>query len=148
MNDTTRLRRLATVLLAVYAVAVILVVAWPTPVDAGNREWLSHIFKALHSRHLLMFFGYAQLEFAANVVMFTPLGLLVGVLFGRRHWAWAIALGCGVSTLIELLQYFLLPGRYGTVDDVIANTLGALIGALLARAFLTRRMPATDAQRS
>lgn len=140
VKDTVRMRRLAAVLLAVYAVAVIVVVAWPTPVDAGNHEWLTRVFKALHSRNLLMFFGYPQLEFGANVVMFVPFGLLVGVLLGRERWAWAIALGSGVSTVIELLQFFLLPGRFGTVDDVIANTSGALIGALLARSFLARQV--------
>lgn len=139
-SDTTRIRRVAAVLLAVYAVAVIVVVAWPTPVDAGSHAWLSGVLKSLHSRHLLMFLSYPLIEFTSNVIMFVPLGLLVGVLFGRRRWAWAIALGCGVSALIELLQFLLLPGRFGTIDDVIANTLGALIGALIARSILAWRI--------
>ncbi len=133
------MRRLAAVLLVIYAVAVIVVVAWPTPVDATSHSWIQRVLKAFHSRDVLMFLGYRQVEFTANVVMFVPLGLLVGVLFGRRYWAWAIALGCAVSALIELLQFLLLAGRFGTVDDVIANTLGALIGALMARSFLAWR---------
>jgi glycopeptide antibiotics resistance protein len=86
-----------------------------------------------------MFIGYPQIEFLANVLMFVPLGLLVGVLFGRRFWALAILLGFSASACIEFAQFVLLPGRYGTVDDVIANTLGALVGALLARKFLNVR---------
>lgn len=148
MNDTTRMRRLAAVLLVVYAVAVIVVVAWPAPVDAGGQGWIARVLHGLHSRHLLMFLSYALIEFTANVVLFVPLGLLVGVLFGRRHWAWAIALGCGVSATIELLQFLLLPGRFGTIDDVIANTLGALIGALMARSFLAWRVRRGDARRN
>lgn len=94
-----------------------------------------------------MFVGYPQLEFSANVFLFVPFGVLVGVLFGRRRWAWAVALGCAASATIEGLQFALLPGRFGTVDDVIANTLGAIIGALIARAILTRRGHTTVSSR-
>ena len=127
----------AAVLLAVYAVVVLVIVAWPTPVDAGSQgEWLKHVLKALHDRRLLVFLGYPQVEFLANVVMFVPLGLLGGVVLGRGRWGWIILAGFAASGLIETLQFFFIAGRYGTVDDVVANTLGTLVGALVARRIL------------
>ena len=123
-------------LLAVYGVVVILIVAWPVPVDKDAHGFILKVLRLLHERDVLMFLGYTQIEFIANVAMFVPLGLLVGVLFGRHHWGWAVGVGFAASSAIEVGQFVLLPGRYGTIDDVIANTLGALVGALLAGAFL------------
>ncbi len=117
---------------------MLLIVAWPTPVDAPSHSTLLALLKAVHRLRVLMFIDYPQVEFLANVAMFVPLGLLVAVLFGLRRWAFAVLLCFGVSSLIETAQFFFLPGRYGTVDDVIANTLGALVGALLARVWLRR----------
>jgi hypothetical protein len=68
-----------------------------------------------------------------NVVLFLPLGFL-----GRRipglatggvaRWA---ALGGGCSLVIEVAQLF-LAGRYPTATDVLANALGAALGAWLS----------------
>ncbi|MGA1835705.1 VanZ family protein [Herbiconiux sp. 11R-BC] len=132
-------RPIAAGLLIAYSLVVLLIVAWPTPVDAPSHSTLLALLRAVHKLHVLMFINYAQVEFLANVAMFVPLGLLIGVLFGRHRWGFAVLICFGVSSLIETAQFFLLPGRYGTVDDVIANTLGALVGALLARAWLRRR---------
>lgn len=131
-------RRVAAGLLAAYSLAVVVIVAWPTPVDREAHGLIIRVLKGLHRRDLLMFLGYPQLEFLANVAMFVPLGLLVGILFGRRLWGLAVLLGFGVSAAIELFQFVVLPDRFATVDDVIANTLGALVGALIAGAVLRR----------
>ncbi|WP_374854732.1 VanZ family protein [Herbiconiux liangxiaofengii] len=129
---------MAAVLLAAYSVLVLVIVAWPTPVDQKAHGYIIRLLREAHDHHVLMFVGYAQVEFSANVAMFVPLGLLLGVLLGPRRWGYAILIGFALSSTIELLQFALLPGRYGTVDDVIANTSGAVIGALLARSFLRR----------
>lgn len=124
---------------------MLLVVAWPTPVDQKAHGWITRVLQAAHDRHVLMSLGYGQVEFLANVAMFVPLAALLGVVLGPRRWGWAVLIGFAVTSTIELLQFALLPGRYGTVDDVIANTAGAVIGALLARSFLrweaARRAP-------
>ncbi|MCS5735546.1 VanZ family protein [Herbiconiux daphne] len=148
LNNPTITRRVAAVLLAAYGLVVILIVAWPVPVDKDAHGFILKLLRLLHERDLLMFLGYAQIEFTANVAMFVPIGVLVGVLFGRRHWGWAVGVGFAASSAIELAQWVLLPGRYGTPDDVIANTLGTLVGALLAGSFLrhqARQQQATDA---
>jgi hypothetical protein len=67
-----------------------------------------------------------------NVVLFLPLGAglaWLGVAFLPA------ALGAGaVSLSVELLQYFVVRGRDGTLGDVITNTTGAVLAFQLVRA--------------
>lgn len=67
-------------------------------------------------------------EFAANVALFAPLGILV-TLAMRRAWA-GVAAGVVLSAGAEVAQ-LLLPGRTASARDVLANVLGAALGALL-----------------
>jgi glycopeptide antibiotics resistance protein len=70
-----------------------------------------------------------------NVVLFIPLGVLIGAWLGRRtgQGAWrAILLLAAISASFEMLQLF-IPGRVTSIDDVTANTLGGAFGVLLAR---------------
>ena len=64
-----------------------------------------------------------------NVGIFAPLGFFPPLLWKRwRKWYKATLLGLGVSVIIECLQVFTF--RSVDVDDVILNTLGALLGYL------------------
>ncbi|SFA83467.1 Glycopeptide antibiotics resistance protein [Nocardioides alpinus] len=63
-----------------------------------------------------------------NVVLFVPLGALAVVLT-RAAWWWVVAAAALTSGLIELAQWEWL-ARVGDWHDVVANTLGALIGAV------------------
>jgi glycopeptide antibiotics resistance protein len=86
----------------------------------------------LHRHGLPEFVNYGVLEFLANIAMFVPIGLLVALLFGPRWW-WAAFFVCAaLSVSIELYQYLLLPDRFATVRDVIANSTGGLIGTFIA----------------
>ena len=68
-------------------------------------------------------------EMLANVMLFVPLGLgLPFVLKKVRFWKVAAA-GFGCSLFIELVQPFL--PRQGDIDDVICNTVGAVVGFIL-----------------
>ncbi|WP_058954819.1 VanZ family protein [Kocuria rhizophila] len=77
------------------------------------------------------------LQVVFNVVLFLPWGLLVRGFF-KRGWVLATVTGFLGSLLIEVTQYtgpwFLYPCSYrlADVDDLIMNTLGGLLGALLA----------------
>ena len=71
-----------------------------------------------------------------NVVLFFPAGLLFCDILPRRaggalRVACSAALGAVCSAGIEAAQYFFSLGRAET-DDVIHNTLGMLLGALVA----------------
>ena len=73
-------------------------------------------------------YGVAASPFepVSNVLLFIPLGILLASLAWR--WFAVLALGLGLSLVIETTQYLLNQGRTADVDDVIENTLGALIG--------------------
>ncbi len=79
------------------------------------------------------FWSYAEWarlgeQVIANVILFIPVGFLLGWEIGRK----AIPAAALHSAAIELLQ---LVTRRGLceLDDVIHNTLGAVIGVLLAK---------------
>lgn len=62
-----------------------------------------------------------------NVVVFIPVGLLLGIAFKQVTCWKALLIGCSISVTIESLQFFLMRG-FSEVDDVMHNTLGCLIG--------------------
>jgi glycopeptide antibiotics resistance protein len=68
-----------------------------------------------------------------NIVAFMPVGLLLGA--GVRRRGWLLVAGCGLalSALIETLQA-LLTSRVSDIDDLLLNTLGALLGYSLYHA--------------
>ncbi|MDR2255271.1 MAG: VanZ family protein [Arthrobacter sp.] len=75
-------------------------------------------------------------QLALNVLLFIPLGVL-GVRLLGWHPIATVLFGFGVSLAIEATQYTGLFGlfcryRVADVGDLITNTLGALIGVLLA----------------
>jgi VanZ family protein len=55
------------------------------------------------------------------------------------HWANWVAYGFLGSGLVELVQGVILPARSAEFVDVVANTTGALVGALVALAVRRRR---------
>ncbi len=65
-----------------------------------------------------------------NVVLFIPVGMLLGIAFKQATWWKALLIGCGISVTIESLQFFLMRG-FSEVDDVMHNTLGCAIGFLI-----------------
>ena len=72
-------------------------------------------------------------QFGMNIALFIPMGLLLPVLHGRltrlRSVAWAgFLISCGIETLQFAITMVLATGRSTDIDDVIANTLGAVIG--------------------
>ncbi|MGD8215860.1 VanZ family protein [Aestuariimicrobium sp. Y1814] len=84
------------------------------------------------------------LAHALNVLLTVPLGLLARLGLPRLPW-WTIPLGVLVlSASIELAQWLLPLGREGTVADVLTNTLGGLVGALLGQWWLSRHAQGAD----
>lgn len=68
-----------------------------------------------------------------NVLFFIPLGVLFGLYFKRKVMARSLLAGAIVSICIELLQLVTRTGTCET-DDVICNTLGCIMGALMVYA--------------
>lgn len=135
---TWRSRRFATGLATAYGVALALVGFWGSPVDAAGGPWLTRALAAAHGHGLPERLDYAAVESLANVVYFVPLGLLVVLLAGARWWWAAIAAGLVVSACIETGQALFLPARTATIDDVVANGVGAVLGAVVGVLLLSR----------
>jgi hypothetical protein len=126
---TRSLTRLALAIGVPYVVALAAIAFWPTPVDAGVRGDLGRV-TSWFARHGLPMVDYAFIESTANIALFVPLGLLLALnLRLRRAWV-AVAVGAVVSSLIEAGQLLFLSARFATVDDVVMNTSGALLGAV------------------
>ncbi len=62
-----------------------------------------------------------------NVVVFIPIGLLLGFVFKVQRWRIVLIVGVFISLSIEALQFSLKRGCT-EFDDVMHNTLGCLIG--------------------
>jgi glycopeptide antibiotics resistance protein len=91
-------------------------------------------------------FTYLFVDVLGNVAVFIPFGAALAVATlprrrnGRRHhlWLWWLGVtGAGLllSLFIEIAQ-LAIPSRVTDVDDVILNTLGTAVGALLVSVFL------------
>src|SRR5215212_2152530 len=71
---------------------------------------------------------YSSLDnFVANILLFLPVGFFYRLATARRG---AFLLGAGLSLSIETMQLF-IPARTSTVMDILANALGAGLGAVL-----------------
>ncbi|WP_134195698.1 VanZ family protein [Curtobacterium sp. PhB25] len=126
---TGRSRRVAMWLAAAYGVAVVLVGFWGSPVDAAAGPTLDRVIAIAHRHGAPDWFGYGTIESLSNVVFFVPLGLLVVLLAGARWWWAGAAAGLAASACIETAQALFLPARTSSIDDVLANGLGAVLGA-------------------
>jgi glycopeptide antibiotics resistance protein len=83
-------------------------------------------------------------ELFGNVLLFAPFGFLLPLLVpAMRRWWRALAAGAAVSLAIELYQLAWPGVRKTSVDDVLLNALGALVGLAVLRlteAFRGRRL--------
>lgn len=119
----------------------------PTPVDRGRGGDIRAFLDVLHGMGLPESFGYLELEFTANIIMFVPLGFFFALL-GTGRWVWAaILFPLALSTGIELAQLLFLPERFADVSDIVANTLGGWLGVALA-VLVPRRLRSGSAQES
>ena len=134
------------VTLLAYIVVVLVITMWPSPPDPGSNPLLLRLLDWAHGAGLPAAFDLVTAEVVANVAMFVPLGLLLATSARvSRPWL-AVAVGLALSAAIETVQ-IALPGRHPTVQDVVANTAGAALGAaavVAVRALRRRRARRTS----
>ncbi|MER6769383.1 VanZ family protein [Streptomyces bacillaris] len=128
---------------ALYATAVASLTFFPLWIYGGayrnEAEWIGQIQPV----PLLL----ADITMVPNVIMFLPLGFLLPLLFpritrGRTVLACAlISLGIEVTQLLQYIAF--AHGRAVDINDLIANTLGGLLGYAVLRA--ARRAATTRA---
>ena len=108
----------------------------PAPYDPEIGGVVAAILEAAASWRPTSWITFDVVESASNVVLFVPLGMLV-VLWGGRWWQ-GVLIGLAVSGVIETAQLLFLPTRVADVRDLVANTGGAAIGAIVTAAGLHR----------
>lgn len=126
----SRVRTLAWVGLIAYAAFLALVLLSPssqTQSDgAGHLASLAQGLGVSPARAT-----QSRAEFVANAMLLMPLAALGSMVWPASTWrdwtAWSFVIASGV----ELFQGLFLPGRDATMIDIVANTLGGLLGALV-----------------
>lgn len=123
------------------------------PVPSGDYTCVGAVLDPLQSiRDVLdpanagggMLGNSAVQQLVLNVALFVPWGVLVRMLWRRGVVVTALS-GLGISLLVEATQltgvWGVFPCAYRLFDtsDLLTNTLGAVIGSLLAIPFLRRR---------
>ena len=151
MSKDVVIRKPITVLLwLLTTVAIIAVTVWMAGRSYENFEPipfddLRYVAKRLAERpistHIL---AVIIVPMIANVLLFVPWGFLAFITFYTvdrptlQTYVLTILLGFSFTLAIEGWQYF-LPSRVADVNDVIWNTSGTILGALLGHARLRVR---------
>ena len=88
----------------------------------------------IKARINLIPFNVIDRSFFLNILMLIPLGFLVPLIWkDYRKWNKTILLGAGFSLMIEISQ--LVTTRATDINDLIANTIGTLIGYVIWKIF-------------
>lgn len=69
------------------------------------------------------------MSYILNIIMFMPLGFLLPMIWRRCRFHQVLLIGMLSSLAIEIMQLF--NWRVSDIDDLLMNTLGAVIGFLL-----------------
>ncbi|HKS99557.1 MAG TPA: VanZ family protein [Rugosimonospora sp.] len=87
---------------------------------------------------------FLTIQLGGNLAVFAVLGFLMPIRYRVGLLAVAgVAAGC--STAIEVAQYVFALHRVSSIDDVLVNTAGGVLGALLSHRWWRRRAPAPAA---
>lgn len=110
-------------ILAAYVLALGLIAFWPSHVDQGMGPFLDLVTR------LFPTLTYGRIEFAANIVLFVPLGALLMLVLRHRYLIVPIAFA--VTTAIESGQSLMGGARTLSFRDIVANFAGACVGMLI-----------------
>lgn len=135
--------RIPRVALVAYLLLVALVVFQPAPeLAVGSVGVLQQALESVGAPAQLL--NAYRVEFMLNTVLFMPLPFLGTLVFPRVRWSEWVVVAFVASAGIEFTQALVLDARSATFVDVVSNTLGALLGAVLglfARRFISLREP-------
>ncbi|MDP2772648.1 MAG: VanZ family protein [Nocardioides sp.] len=132
---TTRVHRLVAAALAGYLVVLLFALLSPSAaVPSSSVGWLGDLMRSLGAPERILVPD--RVEFLANVAILVPATALASLLWRSPTWRDWTAYGFVFAGGIEVVQGVFLPARSATYVDVVANTLGALSGAVLV-AFVT-----------
>jgi glycopeptide antibiotics resistance protein len=128
-------RILVAAVASIYAAGVVSAVFLPFPIRLGAaREGVASWHSVLHLTPLI---EADPTGLKLNVLLFVPLGLLLPLVARVATAGRALLIGCVLSVGIEATQFVtdltISSGRVADIDDVISNSVGALLGYGLYR---------------
>lgn len=148
-NKLSAGRSIGIYLFIFYLLGLVCFTLYPLPENAAQFCQMYHLTPQLNPLQMLTDIQTdglrAVLQVVMNLVFFVPLGVFMRLLF-RLRFGWIIPASLVVSLFIETAQ---LTGGFGLypcgyrlfdVDDLIINTLGGVIGYLLAMLMPQRQL--------
>ena len=117
--------------LSLFASVALVAALTLTPIRGDNVievSELGDVLEAFSESNTQFLLGFL-LEAAANILLFVPLGAalsLRGLSLGK-----SATYGFLLSVAVEGVQWLVIPGRTTSLDDVVLNTLGAVLGYAL-----------------
>ncbi|MDX8385076.1 MAG: VanZ family protein [Gallionella sp.] len=98
--------------------------------------WRNHGIEFIEVLNAQLSLSYTAFDSAANILSYLPLGFLITLTLRARFGAipsaiFALTSGILLSMSMEYMQMY-LPSRISSNTDLISNSFGTLIGALLA----------------
>lgn len=129
-QDGPRRRRVYFALTAAAAAAVLAVTLFPVEPNVPSP---GQVDLRTDPNLCLVCGQFGTADFLLNAAFFLPLGFFVCRAVGtRRGLVLAVLTGLSLSAVVEAGQLF-LPGRFSTLGDLLANTLGAGTGGVIGR---------------
>lgn len=136
----TKWRPFAAILLGLYTAFLLVITIGPIPQRLVGSEAPNGVL-SLDTWGAAATWGSGTFfEFAVNVLLFVPWGVLALFAFGQRLWGLAAILGVGLTLGIEIAQIPL--ARISDPRDLVANTAGVLVGLGLTALMQRRRVVA------
>lgn len=110
---------------------ILLVTLWPSPVDRPISPELHQAIDTAHARGMPEQVDYSLVEWLANIALFLPLGVMIGLTLRRWWLLTGIAAALALPVMVETLQALYLPERTSSALDVLANVIGVGVGVLM-----------------
>lgn len=130
-------------LLCIYIAMVIGITLTPFPLNSKAVYSLGHFYQGTDSTAYYNLIPFNDIlnnknQFILNIILFIPFGVLWPLYKNRINLKFALLSGFLFTFFIEITQLgfsclFQMPAWYFDVNDLIANTLGAVIGYIILK---------------
>ncbi|MCI8590101.1 MAG: VanZ family protein [Clostridiales bacterium] len=115
---------------------------WTGPLTERLNLVPFHFIKVMKDSLRLGDVQYVLTNIVGNIIIFSPIGFFVPLLWHRQSLMQVTAIGFLSSLAIEVIQ--LPQDRWTDIDDIILNTIGALLGYALYFVFCKAMPRFTD----
>lgn len=98
----------------------------------GEIDFMPKVLEYIVTGHLDWLFWSARTilpHLLLNILLFIPLGMAMPFIYSKASLGKIVLMGITLSLFIEFVQFFL--GRQCEIDDLICNTIGAILGYIL-----------------